>query len=302
MSRFEEARNVDIYDLIRSLGIEHIRVNNTTFYRCVNPLHEDRHPSMSIKNNRFKCFACGLSGSTIDLVKHHLNVNDIVAVNYILSSRSFPINHKIECFNEAYENQERESEKIKSSILRNSKENTEIIKEYFLLRGLKDIYKDLDKHQLQILSNSYKGKESIIYNFPKRNFMIQKAVTHKKVFVHGHSTFTTYKGYNHNRYAIVEGIEDGLSAFSLGYNFISLNSVSNLNQLIEAMEKHKEKIKENTYYIALDNDLMGIKANKTLKTFLIDNGFNYSCDLFMLYYKNKVKDLNDYIKIFNRGE
>jgi len=32
------------------------------------PFHDDRHPSMGIKNNRFHCFACGAKGDVIDFV------------------------------------------------------------------------------------------------------------------------------------------------------------------------------------------------------------------------------------------
>lgn len=32
------------------------------------PFHNDHRPSMFFKNNRFKCFACGASGSVLDLV------------------------------------------------------------------------------------------------------------------------------------------------------------------------------------------------------------------------------------------
>ena len=35
--------------------------------KAVCPFHEDRRPSLSFKNNRFKCFACGKSGSVLDL-------------------------------------------------------------------------------------------------------------------------------------------------------------------------------------------------------------------------------------------
>ncbi len=29
------------------------------------PFHDDHHPSMSIKNNRARCFACGWTGDSI---------------------------------------------------------------------------------------------------------------------------------------------------------------------------------------------------------------------------------------------
>ena len=296
INRFEQARNFNIYNLLNNLGIEYKAKNNTTFYRCVNPMHEDRHPSMSVRNNRFKCFACGVGGSTIDLVKYVLNLNDIEAVNYILSLDTSKINAYTNIKNKNLEKKKDVDDKIKYMILKNSKSDEKILDSYFLFRGLKDIYKKVDKEQIEILSNTYKGRNSIIYNFPKHNFFIQKTIGEKGVFVHGHSTFVTYRGYKHNKFAIVEGIEDGLSALMLGYNFICLNSVSNLDKLLEAMLKYKEKLQDNVYYMALDNDLAGIKANKRLKTFLKEHNFKYSTDLFMLYYRNKVKDLNDYTK------
>ena len=33
--------------------------------RCI--AHDDRHPSMSIKNNRVRCFACGFTGDSIEV-------------------------------------------------------------------------------------------------------------------------------------------------------------------------------------------------------------------------------------------
>lgn len=33
------------------------------------PFHPDRHPSMSFKGNRFRCWVCGASGDAVDLVR-----------------------------------------------------------------------------------------------------------------------------------------------------------------------------------------------------------------------------------------
>lgn len=33
------------------------------------PFHPDRHPSMSFKGNRFRCWSCGASGDAVDLVR-----------------------------------------------------------------------------------------------------------------------------------------------------------------------------------------------------------------------------------------
>jgi DNA primase len=32
------------------------------------PFHDDQHPSMGIKNNYYRCFACGASGDVINFV------------------------------------------------------------------------------------------------------------------------------------------------------------------------------------------------------------------------------------------
>lgn len=48
--------------------------------RCVNPAHPDHHPSMSIKNNRAKCWSCGWKGSVIDIFMVQNNCDFVAAV------------------------------------------------------------------------------------------------------------------------------------------------------------------------------------------------------------------------------
>ena len=68
---FEQIRQLaDIQAVASSYGVEVKRGNKAS---C--PFHQDRNPSMSFKNNRFKCFSCGESGSVIDLVMKLLNVD-----------------------------------------------------------------------------------------------------------------------------------------------------------------------------------------------------------------------------------
>ena len=52
-------------------------------HKALYPFHEDRHPSLHFKNNRFKCFACGASGDVIDLVMRYLNIGFKEAVGWI---------------------------------------------------------------------------------------------------------------------------------------------------------------------------------------------------------------------------
>lgn len=47
------------------------------------PFHEDHHPSMGIKNNRYHCFACGASGDTISFVMNREGLSFIEAVKFL---------------------------------------------------------------------------------------------------------------------------------------------------------------------------------------------------------------------------
>ena len=44
------------------------------------PFHGDKHPSMSFKNGRFRCWACNASGSSLDLVGNLLGLDTMGAV------------------------------------------------------------------------------------------------------------------------------------------------------------------------------------------------------------------------------
>ena len=47
------------------------------------PFHNDRSPSMGIKNNRYNCFACGESGDVIDFIKNWHRVDTREAIEII---------------------------------------------------------------------------------------------------------------------------------------------------------------------------------------------------------------------------
>ncbi len=51
-------------DRAREHPIENLFDGKTKSIRCI--FHDDKNPSASIKNNRFKCFACGKSADVIE--------------------------------------------------------------------------------------------------------------------------------------------------------------------------------------------------------------------------------------------
>lgn len=85
--RIKQAKNYPILDLAERLRIE-IGKNNTC--RCINPMHDDKNPSMSFdsRTNSFKCFSCGYKGDTIELVMEVNKFSFKEAIDWILGSEA----------------------------------------------------------------------------------------------------------------------------------------------------------------------------------------------------------------------
>ncbi len=67
---FEEIkRRLPLLEAVELYGIEIVNGN-----KALCPFHNDTHPSLSFKNNFFKCFVCGISGSVIDFVIHYFQL------------------------------------------------------------------------------------------------------------------------------------------------------------------------------------------------------------------------------------
>ncbi len=66
MEKYElqKLRDLPVEGVAERLGLQVSR------HKCLCPFHDDRHPSLSfsVSRNTFRCFVCGASGGTIDLV------------------------------------------------------------------------------------------------------------------------------------------------------------------------------------------------------------------------------------------
>jgi len=51
------------------------------------PLHPEKTPSFSVRNNKFKCFSCGKAGSTIDFIMELYGMTFVDAVKRLTSIR-----------------------------------------------------------------------------------------------------------------------------------------------------------------------------------------------------------------------
>jgi DNA primase len=78
----EKLKAIPILDVCERLGIDVAPRRNV---RCINPMHEDKHPSMKIDagHNRWKCFACGAGGDVIQLVSVYHGLSFVDACNWL---------------------------------------------------------------------------------------------------------------------------------------------------------------------------------------------------------------------------
>ena len=71
MEKYElqKLRDLPIEGVAERLGLR------VRMHKALCPFHDDRHPSLSfrVSKNTFRCFVCGASGGTIDLVMKYLN-------------------------------------------------------------------------------------------------------------------------------------------------------------------------------------------------------------------------------------
>ncbi|HIQ79130.1 MAG TPA: hypothetical protein IAB77_07720 [Candidatus Scatomorpha intestinavium] len=73
---FREARErVTARDAAQRYGLQLDRAG-----RALCPFHNDHHPSMSFKHGRFRCWACGANGDSIDLTARLLSLTPVEAL------------------------------------------------------------------------------------------------------------------------------------------------------------------------------------------------------------------------------
>lgn len=81
MNIFSEVKSkISLVDVLNYYGIE---VENNRIH-CF--MHDDKHPSVSIRGNRWKCWVCNFSGTALDWVAMYENV-DILTAAQILNCR-----------------------------------------------------------------------------------------------------------------------------------------------------------------------------------------------------------------------
>ena len=83
----QKLRDLPIEGVAERLGLTVVR------HKALCPFHDDHHASLSfsVRRNTFRCFVCGASGGTIDLVMRFLNKDFLDACRWLADEASIPI-------------------------------------------------------------------------------------------------------------------------------------------------------------------------------------------------------------------
>lgn len=297
-------------------------------FNCLNPSHNDKHPSMIVNKNNpvyCKCFSCGANYDIFELIGIDYKLEDYKQ-QYKKACELFGIEYKSNDYLEAKEPR-REHKEVKTSAPKDYsnyiKEHAEQIDQaipYLTGRGISkataqrfNIGYDVcftehikDKAKAEQLKEYYRtvpttgNNEAVIIpndthslnaRFINPPIIENSEVRHAKA---GNGLFNLKALDNNDIVFIVEGCFDALSIIELGYNAIALNSTNNIDLLIRHLKERKEPL-YNPLIIALDNDQVGKNAGIELQNKLNDLGINnyFKGDLYRQYKDANERLIND---------
>ena len=87
----QKLRELPIEGVAERLGLQ------VTRHVCLCPFHDDHHASLSfsVRRNTYRCFVCGASGGTIDLVMRQLNLDFKEACRWLADGQLSTLNSKL---------------------------------------------------------------------------------------------------------------------------------------------------------------------------------------------------------------
>lgn len=273
MTRFEQAKNIDIEKYFQTLGIQE---------KSKNCYHIDEHKVyLNTEINRINCFTNeSLKGSIIDLVCYIKNETPVNSVNLLLNDSEM---------NKYIHTPKPKTEKGSIFKVINTYDNNRPIDNYLLSRkvhiqnalniGCKIVYFENINTRKKMFGLGIKNV--------KDNWVVKTSLDNLKTVCIGSNDISVIKGSD-NVISIYEGLFDVLSHIEIGMKYkdstiIILNGVGNFKtEYIQGLNKYKKVL------LYLDNDNAGSElTNKILKE------VPQSKDK-RKYYSN-YKDLNDYI-------
>lgn len=265
-------------------------VNPNKLFKCLNPEHEDRHPSMgySSKYNVCKCFSCNERYDIFDLIK----------IDYGINNFSDQLKKAKEIYNIIDDN----------DIKYYKKDYDENICHFdftnYYNYCFKNIFKTnylekrgIDKRLFLKYKIGYdENKERIIFPITKNSYFARGTKDNLKLKSRGKSYLWNEKllkdSDTYTLIYVTESIVDALSLETINPNImtISLNGLSNTKRLIEVLNESKFK---GTLVLCFDKDYAGLTTQKELKDELSKIGISSFSVTLISNFDNDCKDLNE---------
>lgn len=253
-----------------------VKRSGDSWFFCV-PWRTDLHPSLAVSENGkgWKDWATGEHGNVVDLIGKLIGSSDLSAICRAAASFSFPQP-------KYYLDEGKKKEELTAYTLHP-------LKSYPLERYVeaRRIPTTIAREYLSELHWTHNGKTlyTLAYHTDQGGWMTRN-LRFKRVF--GRGGITTHKTRENASWVIFEGFFDLLSWIVLcggiaKHNFISLNSVANVDAAIRQLAGNSSKI-----YLALDNDQAGDQATAKMLASL-PNAIDLR-EKFAPY-----SDLNDYL-------
>lgn len=231
-------------------------------FRCINPEHEDRHPSMSYdsKRNKVHCFACGVTYDLFDCISILEGLVDMKDV-FAFANNVF--------LNKEKRNSGKEKKSFNVSDLTMTKEGYD----YLNSRGISN--EVCDRFNLVYSPDFFYGfrpfdahwKAVIIptsdSTFTVRNIdATEKSQRIRKVG--GSPLYNSSVLYNKSKDTpvfVTEGEIDALSFYEANADAMALGSTANTKAFLDLVRQKKPL---RTLILSLDNDEMGKKSQKVI--------------------------------------
>lgn len=248
-------------DLLKDRGIRYREQGKDYVIRCLNPEHNDTHPSMRVDKitGVFHCFSCGEKGNIFEYFGADPNYIDMKVA----------------------ELQEKIREKLSKTKLTMPLDAVPFCRNYRGISG--NIYMQVnaftsneqDEFKDRIMFPIY-DLQGNIKVFVGRS--LHSDVASKYLFYPKHTSpplFPARPEIWKNSIIIVEGIFDALNLMDKGcYNIVCAFGTQTLLKNAEEKLGHFKILGVNKYYIMFDGDEAGVSASKKLEEVLKKRGFN----------------------------
>ena len=266
---------------LRSHIVEYLRDEHEVMdverpFRCLNPEHEDKHPSMSFDKKRQKvhCFACGVTYDIIDLIKIDHKLDDKEAFKYGYSLYHIDIDNS-SAFSVSRKEQIQQT-KDSCSTIQSDKKQTLDLKDYFEKCRMQIDQTDypeqrgLTKTTIERFCLGFdpffnKGWKALIIPTGSSSYVARNtdpnAKHNDRIRKAGSSNIFNVEALNGDQPVFVtEGEFDALSIIDAGGSALALGSVVNVKHFLNYFDTHPELCSRCSLLISLDNDEQGKKA------------------------------------------